>query len=241
MEETNTFDAEVKAVEQVEEINPYFAIEEDIYGAESKKRRRKTINLWILIGVLSAAVVSFSSMVIYDTCVNIHSEVTLSEGTKVNGLTYKELRASFKDSTDSSKTWVDFESPVVLNEELSNDSPSINLVNNKLVISNTASDSYNYLLVDSRSQAIYQANLAFDGNEFDFSTRTMDKGDYILCALKNPLTIPYKVVVDNHFYSKLGRSNYRRASAEDFSIQQSESVTLIQDPTLLCLTVVRIS
>lgn len=221
-----------------EEVNPYFAIEKDIYGEENRKRRARRKRTWIKLGILSSITFAMLTLVIYDVCINIIGEANLPKGTLVAGMTYKQLRESINKSTDGSgKIWVDFNNPY---EATNEDNLALTLKDQKLVVTSSNEENLNYILVNPASQAIYKKDYVFDNNTFDFSTHSLNDGDYILCAFKDPYSIPYRPVVDNHFHSRLGSSNFRRASKEDQSIQEDGKISLIQDPTLLCLSVIRI-
>lgn len=233
---TSTIDqAEGTKVEK--EINPYFAIEEKYFGIKDKKEIRKKI-YWIKFGVLLALIISSLTMIIYDSITNINNEANLIPGTLVDGMNYKQLRNSInRSSSGEDKTWVDFDDPYVIGDSTN---LSITLIGKKLVISNNIS-SYSFLLINPTSQAIYQNDLKFNDDTFDFSAHTSMNGDYVLCAYKDPYTIPYKPVVDNYFYRNLGYSKFRRASTKDNSIQIGNNIQVIQDPTLLCLVIIRVS
>ena len=226
---TSTIDqAEGTKVEK--EINPYFAIEEKYFGIKKI--------YWIKFGVLLALIISSLTMIIYDSITNINNEANLIPGTLVDGMNYKQLRNSInRSSSGEDKTWVDFDDPYVIGDSTN---LSITLIGKKLVISNNIS-SYSFLLINPTSQAIYQNDLTFNDDSFDFSTHTSMNGDYVLCAYKDPYTIPYKPVVDNYFYRNLGYSKFRRASTKDNSIQIDGNIQVIQDPTLLCLVIIRVS
>lgn len=234
---TSTIDqAEGTKVEK--EINPYFAIEEKYFGIKDKKEIRRKKIYWIKFGVLLALIISSLTMIIYDSIININNEANLIPGTLVDGMNYKQLRNSInKSSSGEDKTWVDFDDPYVIGDSTN---LSITLINKKLVISNNIS-SYSFLLINPTSQAIYQNDLKFNDDSFDFSTHPSMNGDYVLCAYKDPYTIPYKPVVDNYFYRNLGYSKFRRASTKDNSIQIDDNIQVIQDPTLLCLVIIRVS
>lgn len=234
---TSTIDqAEGTKVEK--EINPYFAIEEKYFGIKDKKEIRRKKIYWIKFGVLLALIISSLTMIIYDSITNINNEANLISGTLVDGMNYKQLRNSInRSSSGEDKTWVDFDDPYVIGDSTN---LSITLIEKKLVISNNTS-SYSFLLINPTSQAIYQNDLTFNDDTFDFSAHTSMNGDYVLCAYKDPYTIPYKPVVDNYFYRNLGYSKFRRASTKDNSIQISNNIQIIQDPTLLCLVIIRIS
>lgn len=234
---TSTIDqAEGTKVEK--EINPYFAIEEKYFGIKDKKEIRRKKIYWIKFGVLLALIISSLTMIIYDSITNINNEANLISGTLVDGMNYKQLRNSInRSSSGEDKTWVDFDDPYVIGDSTN---LSITLIEKKLVISNNTS-SYSFLLINPTSQAIYQNDLTFNDDTFDFSAHTSINGDYVLCAYKDPYTIPYKPVVDNYFYRNLGYSKFRRASTKDNSIQISNNIQIIQDPTLLCLVIIRIS
>lgn len=177
-------------------------------------------------------------MIIYDSITNINNEANLIPGTLVDGMNYKQLRNSInRSSSGEDKTWVDFDDPYVIGDSTN---LSITLIDKKLVISNNIS-SYSFLLINPTSQAIYQNDLTFNDDSFDFSAHTSMNGDYVLCAYKDPYTIPYKPVVDNYFYRNLGYSKFRRASTKDNSIQIGNNIQVIQDPTLLCLVIIRVS
>lgn len=234
---TSTIDqAEGTKVEK--EINPYFVIEEKYFGIKDKKEIRRKKIYWIKFGVLLALIISSLTMIIYDSITNINNEANLIPGTLVDGMNYKQLRNSInRSSSGEDKTWVDFDDPYVIGDSTN---LSITLIDKKLVISNNIS-SYSFLLINPTSQAIYQNDLTFNDDSFDFSTHTSMNGDYILCAYKYPFTIPYKPVVDNYFYRNLGYSKFRRASTKDNSIQIDGNIQVIQDPTLLCLVIIRVS
>lgn len=234
---TSTIDqAEGTKVEK--EINPYFAIEEKYFGIKDKKEIRRKKIYWIKFGVLLALIISSLTMIIYDSITNINNEANLIPGTLVDGMNYKQLRNSInRSSSGEDKTWVDFDDPYVIRDSAN---LSITLIDKKLVISNNIS-SYSFLLINPTSQAIYQNYLTFNDDTFDFSAHTSMNGDYILCAYKDPYTIPYKPVVDNYFYRNLGYSKFRRASTKDNSIQIDGNIQVIQDPTLLCLVIIRVS
>lgn len=220
------------------EINPYFAIEEKYFGIKDKKEIRRKKIYWIKFGVLLALIISSLTMIIYDSITNINNEANLIPGTLVDGMNYKQLRNSInRSSSGEDKTWVDFDDPYVIGDSAN---LSITLIDKKLVISNNIS-SYSFLLINPTSQAIYQNDLTFNDDTFDFSAHTSMNGDYILCAYKDPYTIPYKPVVDNYFYRNLGYSKFRRASTKDNSIQIDGNIQVIQDPTLLCLVIIRVS
>lgn len=220
------------------EINPYFAIEEKYFGIKDKKEIRRKKIYWIKFGVLLALIISSLTMIIYDSITNINNEANLIPGTLVDGMNYKQLRNSInRSSSGEDKTWVDFDDPYVIGDSTN---LSITLIDRKLVISNNTS-SYSFLLINPTSQAIYQNDLTFNDDSFDFSTHTSMNGDYVLCAYKDPYTIPYKPVVDNYFYRNLGYSKFRRASTKDNSIQIDKNIQVIQDPTLLCLVIIRVS
>lgn len=224
--------------EEERDENPYFAIEESIYGDAAVERRKKRKKSWIKVGIISALALACMSLVIYDTVYNIRREESLSDVTLVNGMTYKELISYInKSNTGDSKTWVDFDNPHKIGNG-KNQSVKLESQTLKIESSNTT---HSYLLVNPSSQAIYQSYLAFDGMEYDFSTHNLSKGDYILCSYMDRYTIPYEPVVDSYFYNQLGASNYRRASINDGSIQQERNISVIQDPTLLSLVVIRIS
>ena len=234
---TSTIDqAEGTKVEK--EINPYFAIEEKYFGIKDKKEIRRKKIYWIKFGVLLALIISSLTMIIYDSITNINNEANLIPGTLVDGMNYKQLRNSInRSSSGEDKTWVDFDDPYVIGDSTN---LSITLIDRKLVISNNTS-SYSFLLINPTSQAIYQNDLKFNDDTFDFSAHTSMNGDYVLCAYKDPYTIPYKPVVDNYFYRNLGYSKFRRASTKDNSIQIGNNIQVIQDPTLLCLVIIRVS
>ena len=234
---TSTIDqAEGTKVEK--EINPYFAIEEKYFGIKDKKEIRRKKIYWIKFGVLLALIISSLTMIIYDSITNINNESNLIPGTLVDGMNYKQLRNSInRSSSGEDKTWVDFDDPYVIGDSTN---LSITLIKGKLVISNNIS-SYSFLLINPTSQAIYQNDLTFNDDTFDFSAHTSMNGDYVLCAYKDPYTIPYKPVVDNYFYRNLGYSKFRRASTKDNSIQIDKNIQVIQDPTLLCLVIIRVS
>lgn len=234
---TSTIDqAEGTKVEK--EINPYFAIEEKYFGIKDKKEIRRKKIYWIKFGVLLALIISSLTMIIYDSITNINNEANLIPGTLVDGMNYKQLRNSInRSSSGEDKTWVDFDDPYVIGDSTN---LSITLIDRKLVISNNTS-SYSFLLINPTSQAIYQNDLKFNDDSFDFSAHTSMNGDYVLCAYKDPYTIPYKPVVDNYFYRNLGYSKFRRASTKDNSIQIGNNIQVIQDPTLLCLVIIRVS
>lgn len=234
---TSTIDqAEETKVEK--EINPYFAIEEKYFGIKDKKEIRRKKIYWIKFGVLLALIISSLTMIIYDSITNINNEANLIPGTLVDGMNYKQLRNSInRSSSGEDKTWVDFDDPYVIGDSTN---LSITLIDRKLVISNNTS-SYSFLLINPTSQAIYQNDLTFNDDTFDFSAHTSMNGDYVLCAYKDPYTIPYKPVVDNYFYRNLGYSKFRRASTKDNSIQIGNNIQVIQDPTLLCLVIIRVS
>jgi hypothetical protein len=223
------------------EINPYFAIEEKYFGIKDKKEIRRKKIYWIKFGVLLALIISSLTMIIYDSITNINNEANLIPGTLVDGMNYKQLRNSInRSSSGEDKTWVDFDDPYVIGDSTN---LSIALIGKKLVISNNIS-SYSFLLINPTSQAIYQNDLTFNDDTFDFSNHTSMNGDYVLCAYKDPYTIPYKPVVDNYFYRNLGYSKFRRASTKDNSIQIDNidnNIQVIQDPTLLCLVIIRVS
>lgn len=234
---TSTIDqAEGTKVEK--EINPYFAIEEKYFGIKDKKEIRRKKIYWIKFGVLLALIISSLTMIIYDSITNINNEANLIPGTLVDGMNYKQLRNSInRSSSGEDKTWVDFDDPYVIGDSTN---LSITLIDRKLVISNNTS-SYSFLLINPTSQTIYQNDLKFNDDSFDFSAHTSMNGDYVLCAYKDPYTIPYKPVVDNYFYRNLGYSKFRRASTKDNSIQIDNNIQVIQDPTLLCLVIIRVS
>ena len=234
---TSTIDqAEGTKVEK--EINPYFAMEEKYFGIKDKKEIRRKKIYWIKFGVLLALIISSLTMIIYDSITNINNEANLIPGTLVDGMNYKQLRNSInRSSSGEDKTWVDFDDPYVIGDSTN---LSITLIDRKLVISNNTS-SYSFLLINPTSQAIYQNDLTFNDDTFDFSAHTSMNGDYVLCAYKDPYTIPYKPVVDNYFYRNLGYSKFRRASTKDNSIQIGNNIQVIQDPTLLCLVIIRVS
>ena len=234
---TSTIDqAEGTKVEK--EINPYFAIEEKYFGIKKKKEIRRKKIYWIKFGVLLALIISSLTMIIYDSITNINNEANLIPGTLVDGMNYKQLRNSInRSSSGEDKTWVDFDDPYVIGDSTN---LSITLIDKKLVISNNIS-SYSFLLINPTSQAIYQNDLTFNDDTFDFSAHTSMNGDYVLCAYKDPYTIPYKPVVDNYFYRNLGYNKFRRASTKDNSIQIGNNIQVIQDPTLLCLVIIRVS
>ncbi len=234
---TSTIDqAEGTKVEK--EINPYFAIEEKYFGIKDKKEIRRKKIYWIKFGVLLALIISSLTMIIYDSITNINNEANLIPGTLVDGMNYKQLRNSInRSSSGEDKTWVDFDDPYVIGDSTN---LSITLIGKKLVISNNIS-SYSFLLINPTSQAIYQNDLTFNDDSFDFSAHTSMNGDYILCAYKDPYTIPYKPVVDNYFYRNLGYSKFRRASTKDNSIQIDGNIQVIQDATLLGLVIIRVS
>lgn len=237
---TSTIDqAEGTKVEK--EINPYFAIEEKYFGIKDKKEIRRKKIYWIKFGVLLALIISSLTMIIYDSITNINNEANLIPGTLVDGMNYKQLRNSInRSSSGEDKTWVDFDDPYVIGDSTN---LSITLIDKKLVISNNTS-SYSFLLINPTSQAIYQNDLTFNDDTFDFSNHPSMNGDYVLCAYKDPYTIPYKPVVDNYFYRNLGYSKFRRASTKDNSIQIDNidnNIQVIQDPTLLCLVIIRVS
>lgn len=234
---TSTVDqAEGTKVEK--KINPYFAIEEKYFGKKDKKEIRRKKIYWIKFGVLLALIISSLTMIIYDSITNINNEANLIPGTLVDGMNYKQLRNSInRSSSGEDKTWVDFDDPYVIGDSTN---LSITLIDKKLVISNNTS-SYSFLLINPTSQAIYQNDLTFNDDTFDFSNHTSMNGDYVLCAYKDPYTIPYKPVVDNYFYRNLGYSKFRRASTKDNSIQIDNNIQVIQDPTLLCLVIIRVS
>lgn len=234
---TSTIDqAEGTKVEK--EINPYFVIEEKYFGIKDKKEIIRKKIYWIKFGVLLALIISSLTMIIYDSITNINNESNLIPGTLVDGMNYKQLRNSInRSSSGEDKTWVDFDDPYVIGVSTN---LSITLIDRKLVISNNIS-SYSFLLINPTSQAIYQNDLTFNDDSFDFSTHTSMNGDYVLCAYKDPYTIPYKPVVDNYFYRNLGYSKFRRASTKDNSIQIGNNIQVIQDPTLLCLVIIRVS
>lgn len=220
------------------EINPYFAIEEKYFGKKDKKEIRRKKIYWIKFSVLLALIISSLTMIIYDSITNINNEANLIPGTLVDGMNYNQLRNSInKSSSGEDKTWVDFDDPYVIGDSTN---LSITLIDKKLVISNNIS-SYSFLLINPTSQAIYQNDLTFNDDSFDFSTHASMNGDYVLCAYKDPYTIPYKPVVDNYFYRNLGYSKFRRASTKDNSIQIDNNIQVIQDPTLLCLVIIRVS
>lgn len=220
------------------EINPYFAIEEKYFGIKDKKEIRRKKIYWIKFGVLLALIISSLTMIIYDSITNINNEANLIPGTLVDGMNYKQLRNSInRSSSGEDKTWVDFDDPYVIGDSTN---LSITLIEKKLVISNNTS-SYSFLLINPTSQAIYQNDLTFNDDSFDFRNHPSMNGDYVLCAYKDPYTIPYKPVVDNYFYRNLGYSKFRRASTKDNSIQIGNNVQVIQDPTLLCLVIIRVS
>lgn len=220
------------------EINPYFAIEEKYFGIKDKKEIRRKKIYWIKFGVLLALIISSLTMIIYDSITNINNEANLIPGTLVDGMNYKQLRNSInRSSSGEDKTWVDFDDPYVIGDSTN---LSITLIDKKLVISNNIS-SYSFLLINPTSQAIYQNDLTFNDDTFDFNAHTSMNGDYVLCAYKDPYTIPYKPVVDNYFYRNLGYSKFRRASTKDNSIQIGNNIQVIQDPTLLCLVIIRVS
>lgn len=220
------------------EINPYFAIEEKYFGIKDKKEIRRKKIYWIKFGVLLALIISSLTMIIYDSITNINNEANLIPGTLVDGMNYKQLRNSInRSSSGEDKTWVDFDDPYVIGDSTN---LSITLIGKKLVISNNIS-SYSFLLINPTSQAIYQNDLTFNDDTFDFRNHTSMNGDYVLCAYKDPYTIPYKPVVDNYFYRNLGYSKFRRASTKDNSIQIDGNIQVIQDPTLLCLVIIRVS
>lgn len=234
---TSTIDqAEGTKVEK--EINPYFVIEEKYFGIKDKKEIRRKKIYWIKLGVLLALIISSLTMIIYDSITNINNESNLISGTLVDGMNYKQLRNSInRSSSGEDKTWVDFDDPYVIGDSTN---LSITLIDKKLVISNNIS-SYSFLLINPTSQAIYQNDLTFNDDTFDFNAHPSMNGDYVLCAYKDPYTIPYKPVVDNYFYRNLGYSKFRRASTKDNSIQIGNNIQVIQDPTLLCLVIIRVS
>ena len=214
---TSTID-QTEGTKVEKEINPYFAIEEKYFGIKDKKEIRRKKIYWIKFGVLLALIISSLTMIIYDSIININNESNLIPGTLVDGMNYKQLRNSInKSSSGEDKTWVDFDDPYVIG------------------------DSYSFLLINPTSQAIYQNDLKFNDDSFDFNAHPSMNGDYVLCAYKDPYTIPYKPVVDNYFYRNLGYSKFRRASTKDNSIQIDDNIQVIQDPTLLCLVIIRVS
>lgn len=237
MEETQLLTSPTVDTKIDKEINPYFAIEEDVYGDERKKNIKSKKIFWTKFSILSSLLIAVLTLVIYDISIFFINESKLDSGTLVNGLTYKELKETInKSNNGDEKIWIDFDNPLKVGD-LSN--MNISLTNKTLTMSNY-DDSYSYLLVNPNSKAIYQSDLIFNTNQFDFNNRTLIAGDYLLCAYTNPDTIPYRPVVDNYFYSKLGSSSYRRVSQKDNSIQIDDNISLIQDPTLLSLVIIRI-
>lgn len=219
--------------------NPYFAIEESVYGEKSIRRKKRFKKTLIKIGVLSSLTLAAICLVITDAVFNIRKESSLADGTLVNGMTYRQLIESInKNDSKESKTWIDFDNPYLVG----NGNQVDTTINDKVITIDNTDGSHSYLLVNPSSQAIYQSDLAFDGNQYDFSKhQAIAAGDYILCAFSNRYTIPYRPVVDTYFYDKLGSGDYRRASTEDKSIQQDDNIYVIQDPTLLSLVVIRVA
>lgn len=222
------------------EANPYEAIEEDIYGEEQKKRRKKRRNASIHIGVAGALLVFLASLAAYDIAVNILRETGLPEGTLVSGMTYRELREKI-NAPGEGKTWIDFDDPYeVAGGEQTPSSINISLSGGKLTVKGQ-NDGTSFLLVDPDDRILFQRDRLLADGVYDFSTGALPAGDYILCAIQDPYTIPYRLAVDAFLSSRIGSYSFRRASEADGSIQTDGNITLIQDPTLLCLSLIRIS
>lgn len=221
-----------------EPVNPYFAIEEDIYGEENKKRRMNRRRTWIEILLLSLVLFVMVILLVYDVFANIAREGSLSQGTLVAGMDYETLRENMNKSNDGSgKTLIDFNNPYVAEN---GDNLSLSLSGKKIVITSPNVENLNYILISPTSQVIYTQDFVFDGNSYDFNTHNLMAGDYLICAFKDPFSIPYRPVVDKHFFDRIGSGSFRRASLQDQSIQMDSNIQLIQDPTLLCLSLIRV-